>query len=72
MPKIPYDELNDQKRADFLNYAINILQFKPELLGNVTTYSELLDKLTEYSKELYERFPAFTRSGTVDTVQLRT
>jgi hypothetical protein len=45
------------RKQMFMSYAAHWLSLKPELLGEVKTDKELIDRLISFAKVLYEYFP---------------
>jgi len=70
MQTIHYDELSEKEKLELMEKSIPFLSLKPDFLATATSYNELIDRVTEFSKALYERFPK--KRGTVDQVPFRT
>jgi len=56
MPK-PYEDLKAKEKVEALLLTAEFVKLKPELLGDASSFGELLDRLEEYAKELHERYP---------------
>lgn len=54
---IPYDEIQDGYKQMFMSYAAHWLSLKPELVGEVNSDKELIERLISFAKVLYEYFP---------------
>ena len=54
---IPYDELPEGSRQKLMDSAARWLSIKPELIGEVKTDKELIERIISFAKVLYEYFP---------------
>jgi hypothetical protein len=54
---VPYDELGKDRKTTLMSYAAHWLSLKPELVGDVKSDKELIDRLIDFAKVLYEYFP---------------
>jgi hypothetical protein len=63
--KIHYEDLPEYQKVKLLNIALDLLAYKPSLIGDVKTGTEYLDSLEAFAKTLYERFPNFERKGSM-------
>ena len=53
----PYDEISDGDKQMLMSYAAHWLSIKPELIGDVNSDKELIERLISFAKVLYEYFP---------------
>jgi hypothetical protein len=60
---IPYEKLPDGNKQMLMSYAAHWLSMKPDLIGDVGTDKELIDRLISFAKVLYEYFPEYKRTG---------
>ena len=58
---LTYEQLGEDQKAKLLNTTLDLLAYKPSLIGDVNSYTDYLDKIEEFAKVLYERFPKFER-----------
>ena len=63
-----YNDLNDTGKFGYFIYACKILSLKPDLLSDVKTEKEYIDRLEGFSKMLYERFPESKQASTVTRI----
>ena len=59
----PYDKLSKYQKQQLIDKAVQWLSIKPELIGDVKTDKEFLDRLAEFAKTLHEYFPEEDKSG---------
>jgi hypothetical protein len=52
-----YDELGESHQTMLMSYAAHGLSLKPELVGDVASDKELIDRFISFAKVLYEYFP---------------
>jgi hypothetical protein len=69
-PQKTYEELEQYDKIKLINAALDLLIYKPSLIGDVKTDEEFLDRLEKFAKTLYERFPKFERKGTIGSAKL--
>jgi hypothetical protein len=63
---LSYDELGKDQKTILMSYAARWLSLKPELVGDIKSDKELIDRLIDFAKVLYEYFPN-SRSGGVSS-----
>jgi len=56
---IPYDNIQDEKKQKLFDQAAQLLLVKPELIGDVKTDKEYIDRIIVFSKLLYDQFPEY-------------
>jgi len=56
---VPFDKIQDDKKEKMMDCAARWLSVRPELIGEVKTDNELIDRLIAFSKVLYEYFPEY-------------
>jgi hypothetical protein len=54
---VPYDKLGDSHKQMLMSYAAHWLSIKPELIGEVKTDKELIDRLISFAEVFYGYFP---------------
>jgi hypothetical protein len=64
-----YENLRDDQKIKLFNIALDLLAYKPSLIGDVKDYSEYLVRIEEFAKTLYEKFPNFQREGGTTVVK---
>jgi hypothetical protein len=65
MNEIPYKSLEPFNKVTLLNTALDLLAYKPSLIGDVKTDAEFLDRIEAFAKLIHERFPGLKRTGSV-------
>jgi hypothetical protein len=60
---LPYDDLSSDSKQMLMSYAAHWLSLKPELIGEVKTDKELIDRLISFAGVLYEYFPKYKSSA---------
>ena len=58
---LTYEALGEDQKAKLLNTTLDLLAYKPSLIGDVKSFTDYLDKIEEFAKILYERFPKLER-----------
>ena len=48
-----YEKLKASEKINALSIVAGMLALKPELVDDVSSYDELIDKLEEFARELY-------------------
>jgi hypothetical protein len=69
-PQKTYEELENNQKLKVLNNSLDLLTFKPSLIGDVSTDKEFIERLIDFSKTLYEYFPDFARGSTLGSVRV--
>jgi hypothetical protein len=54
---LSYDELSSDTKQKYMSYAAHWLSLKPELIGEVKTDKELIDRLISFARVFCEYFP---------------
>jgi hypothetical protein len=54
---LPYEKLGKDHQTMLMSYAAHWLSLKPELVGDIKSDKELIDRLVSFAKVLYEYFP---------------
>jgi hypothetical protein len=54
---LTYEEIGKDQKTMLMSYAAHWLSLKPELIGDIKSDKELIDRLMSFAKVLYEYFP---------------
>jgi len=68
--KIPYDEISDSHKQMLISYAAHWLSIKPELVGEIKSDKELIERLISFARVLYEYFPQEKPVSSVGSVKI--
>jgi len=65
---ISYDELTNDRKQMFMSYAAHWLSIKPEIIGEIKSDKELIERIISFAKVLYEYFPQTEPLGPTSSV----
>jgi len=56
---VPFNDILDEKKQKLFDQAAQLLVAKPELIDDVKTDKEYIDRIIAFSKTLYDQFPEY-------------
>jgi len=65
---IPYDKISKDHKQMLMSFAAHWLSIKPELIGEVKSDKELIERLISFAKVLYDYFPLAESTSLVGEV----
>lgn len=68
---IPYDEISGDYKQMFMSFAAHWLSIKPELIGEIKSDKELIERLISFARVLYEYFPQKTPVSKVGSAEVK-
>ena len=66
-----YDELTSKDKTALVDKSLSWLALRPKFIDNINDEKELFEKVTEFSKKLYEYYPKERTKSTVTFAEMK-